>query len=155
MFTIKDICDIAIQIELNGETVYRQAAKCVNDLKIEDLFTQMADDERRHGQWFDDFSMEHAEKSGDQEMEAMGRSLLQEMMKDQTFSLEPSTLSKTEHMDALIRQCVAFEQDTITFYEMLLAFVDDMMVQQQLRTIIEEEREHVIRLKNLCQYSTA
>ena len=151
MFTINDICNIAVQIERNGEAAYRQAAEKAKDPKIEAIFTQMADEEHCHGQWFEALSVERAVASNHQEMEAMGRALLQDMVKDQTFSLEGSTLSKTEKIEAIISQSIRFEEDTVNFYEMLSDFVDDRSVQKVLEVVIEEERQHIVKLRRLSE----
>lgn len=150
MFTLEDICNIAVQIERNGEAAYRQAAKKTSDPEIEDLLTRMADDEQRHGRWFDALSARHGKKvSEHQEMEEMGRALLQEMVKDQTFSLDSSDLSGSIQMEAVVEQAKRFENDTISFYEMLSDFVEDAAVQAQLEVIIEEERQHIVQLNHM------
>lgn len=156
MFTLADICNIAIQIERNGEAAYRQAAAQVSDPKIETLLKHMADEEQRHGRWFDALSASHGNKVSDhQEMEEMGRALLQDMVKDQTFSLDPSALSQSEQVKTVVEQASRFENDTISFYEMLSDFVDDTAVQTQLERIIEEERQHIVQLEQMYAIASA
>jgi rubrerythrin len=53
MFTIADIRHIAIQIEKNGEETYRKAASEATDPDIGQILGKMADDEKRHAQWFE------------------------------------------------------------------------------------------------------
>lgn len=149
MFTIKDVCDIAVQIERNGEATYRQAAKAAADDKIKTILSRMADDEQQHGRWFAQIVMNDTAKHTDSEMEAMGRNLLQDMVKGQSFTLDAKVLSETTDMGALFKQSIEFEQDTITFYEMLLEFVVDEQVRRHVALIVQEERDHIEQLRKL------
>ena len=85
MFTIADIRDIAIQIEKNGEKSYREAARKAADPEIAEIFNWMADEEKRHAQWFETIESEAELTEEQQELEKMGRRLLQEMVEGQTF----------------------------------------------------------------------
>ncbi len=149
MFTISDICHIAVQIERNGENAYRQAAQNTSNPKISELLSRMAEDELRHAEWFRRVVVQQAEAPDCREMEAMGRALLQEMVKDQTFSLQDAMLSKAAAEDALLKQSIEFESDTIAFYEMLMDFVEDDKVRRQLKLIIQEERNHISLLEGV------
>ena len=46
-----------------------------------------------------------------------------------------------------IRSVTVFEQDTIDFYEFLASFLDDPRAMEQMRRIIDQEREHVRQLE--------
>lgn len=150
MYTLEDIRQIAIQIEQNGEETYRLAANRADDQEVSRILNWMAEEERRHGQWFASMSTD-AKKASDefQEMEALGRSLLREMVENKTFSLDGDRLgSATDVVDVLV-QSLEFEEDTILFYDMLKAFMEDQKGSAQLDLIIDEERGHVKVLKKL------
>jgi rubrerythrin len=149
MFTIADIRNIAIQIELNGEKTYRKAGEECTDPTMAKIFAQMAEDEKRHAKWFESIRSEKPLTEEQREMEAMGRTLLQEMVGAQTFSLEQNTLNKVSNIEELLQQSQGFEQDTIQFYELLSGFIEDSDTMQQLETIIHEERSHLAELGNL------
>lgn len=149
MFTLTDIRDIAIQIERNGEHTYRMAGKNISDPDLAQMFEWMADEERRHAKWFESFESDVPVPAEHREMEAMGRSLLQEMIESQTFSLARDRLENIEHIGELLTQSIAFEHDTILFYEMLRGFIEDTKAIQQLDVIISEEREHVDQLARM------
>ena len=149
MFTIKDICNIAVQIEQNGEATYRKAAQNVSDEKVREVLNWMADQEKLHAEWFDGIVIEQEKEVDCREVEAMGRALLQEMVKDQTFSLNASAMANAGTKDALIEQSIAFERDTIAFYRVLSGFLEDEKVQAQLDQIIQEEKNHIIQLEDL------
>ena len=149
MFTLTDIRDIAIQIERNGEKTYRMASEKVSDPELTQMFEWMADEERHHAKWFESIASDTPVPPEHRQMEAMGRALLQEMMKRQTFSLEQERLENTENIGELLTQSMAFEHDTILFYEMLRGFIEDTKTIQQLDVIISEEHKHVDQLARI------
>ena len=151
MFTIADICDIAVQIEHNGESAYRQASDQVGDPELARVLRWMADEERRHAKWFEGLrGMGHQAQGDYDQLEAMGRTLLNDMLENQTFSLELGNLTSERAVDGLILQSIEFEKDTILFYQMLRDFLDDSHAEQHLDLIIAEERQHVAMLENFA-----
>jgi len=82
----------------------------------------------------------------------MGRQLLQQMVADQTFSLEQSQLEDTTDFIHMLDQSAQFEQDTIDFYDFLKAIIDDPRTKEQLSSIIEEERAHKDKLAELSLF---
>lgn len=149
LFTITDIRDIAVQIERNGEETYRQASREATDPEIGTLFSWMADEEKRHAQWFENIKSDKPLTQEQLELEKMGRKLLQEMVADQTFSLEQSELKTVTTFGELIAQSKAFEKDTILFYEFLKGIIEEDDVRKQLDIIIKEEQKHFERLEEL------
>jgi rubrerythrin len=77
----------------------------------------------------------------------MGRELLQDIVRSQTFSLQGRQLAEADDLEELIAQSIEFEQDTIDFYEFLASFLDDPRAVEQMRRIIDQEREHVRQLE--------
>ncbi len=151
MFTIADICNIAIQIETNGEETYRKAAMACGDAEMAEIFTKMADDEKKHAQWFESLNLDKELSEEQREMEAIGKSLLQEMVKDKTFSLEGDSLPQTENIESLLSLSQGFEQDTILFYEMIGNFIDDKETLVHLQKIIAEEQSHFQELITMAE----
>ena len=152
MFTLSDICEIALQIERNGESVYRRAAQDSRTAKIARLLTEMADEEQKHARWFEHLNGSMPLIAEDPRIEQMGKDLLQKMMIQQTFSLDESRLAATREVQELLDQAIEFENDTILFYQMLHSFMDDSAAMAQLELIIEEEQAHIKKLKELfCQ----
>ena len=149
MFTLSDIRHIAIQIERNGESTYRKAGEKTADAELARMLNWMADEERRHIEWFKALPTDAKTDGAHQEVEQMGRALLQEMMKSQTFSLEDDRLDKADNIISLLNQSLSFEQDTILFYEMLASFIDDANILDQLDRIIAEERTHVTQIERM------
>jgi rubrerythrin len=70
---------------------------------------------------------------------------------DQAFSIKDADFSKIEDINSLLELSVEFEKDTILFYEMLRAFIDDEETLSQLDKIIEEEKRHVQLLEEFLE----
>lgn len=151
MFTIADIRNIAIQIERNGEATYRKAAEVATDPQLVEVFNRMAEDEKRHAQWFESIQTDRELTAEQSELEAVGKSILREMVKDKTFSLQDQTLAKIDNLNDLISESHGFEEDTILFYEMLSSFIDESHTQEQLDRIIAEEKKHSEELLELLE----
>lgn len=149
MFTVADIRNIAIQIEKNGEETYRRAGELAEDPILSQTLFWMADEEARHAKWFDNIQSEKPLTQEQQEMEQIGRMLLQDMIKGNSFLLDVEDLKKAETVKDVLIQSKAFEEDTILFYEFLLGFMDDEETITQLNRIIEEEKNHIKKLIEL------
>jgi len=149
MFTFDDIRAIAIQIESNGEAAYRRAAGRAGDPQLAELFRWMAEEENRHARHFARMKEAKMAAGEAEAAERMGQDLLQEMVKDQTFSLDGDDLAAAVDISAALRQSLAFEEDTILFYQFLSDLIDDAVVKEQLAAIITEEHRHVTLLAGM------
>lgn len=149
MFTITDICNIAVQIERNGEKTYLKASENIDDPALAQVFKDMAHEENCHANWFEGIRSKQSVSPEQQELEDMGRQLLQDMVSDQTFSLELEKLTVSEECGDVLEQMVTFEEDTILFYDFLKNIIDDDAAKKQLAEIIEEEKRHVVRIKEM------
>ena len=149
MFTVADIRDIAIQIEHNGEKAYRQASQQVPDPAIAEIFRWMADEEKRHAQWFASIESDKQLTVEQKGLEEMGRGLLKEMIADQTFSMEGKELLQAKNFQETVIQSKSFEKDTILFYQFLKGVLDDDVACRQIDLIIAEEQNHFDRLTEM------
>jgi len=149
MFSLKDICDVAIQIEKNGERVYRDAQAKVNDIKLKELLGWIADEEKRHAQWFQNLSKNIDIEVEHLQIEELGKRLIKDSIGDQTFSLADIELTQATTLHQVIDQSIEFEKDTIIFYEMMREFIEDKEILEQLEIILQEERKHISNLNNV------
>ena len=143
MFTIRDIIDLAIQIEENGARMYRKAAQDVSDPFIAAALLRLADEEVKHVNWFAELKVEAEEAIDDPQLEEAGKRVLQSVLGDQSFSLNDVDLSSIRGIRGLLGVAVEFEKDTVLFYEMIRSFVDDKKTLGYLDTIITEENRHI------------
>ncbi|MBW1788288.1 MAG: ferritin family protein [Deltaproteobacteria bacterium] len=150
MFTSREIIDLAVRIEKNGEAVYRKAMNEVSDLSLQSLLRRFADDEAEHTVWFSELLSRLPDgPAADEALQDMAKSILEGILGDQSFSLQEADFSRMEHVDQLIGTALEFEKDTILFYEMIGAMIQEPDIQARLREIIEEEQRHVRQLEKL------
>lgn len=147
MFSLKDIIDIAVQIEHNGARVYRNAAGKIEDPSLRDLLQWLADEEIKHVEWFEALKAIVPSTGNYPEQEKMGRKLLKDAVGAQSFTLEDADFSRMEKIEDLIRLAIEFETDTVLFYKMLQPFMKDRETLNQLHAVIQEEERHAKRLR--------
>jgi rubrerythrin len=149
MFSLKDIIDIAVQIERNGERVYRHASGKMDDPSLRSLLQWLADEEARHMKWFEALIDKVPETGDFPEEEKMGRALLQDAVGAQSFTLEEADFSSMKKIEDLLNLAIEFEKDTALFYGMLQPLIEDQKTLEQLHVIIQEEENHARRLKEM------
>jgi rubrerythrin len=144
MFEIGEIVEIAVQLEKNGAKTYRHASQCVSDESVAGVLGELAEDETRHAGWFGQLGDRlRATKAVDSALEDMGKELLKNMVKEQAFSLQEADFTSVDKLEDVLTTAVAFEEDTILFYQMLGSFIGDERTIQHLEDIIEEEKKHI------------
>jgi rubrerythrin len=153
MFSPKEILDIAIRLEKNGEAVYRNVIRKNPGSPLRELLEWMAEEEVRHAEWFADLQ-QSLEKESHPIMEEMSQELLKDLLGQQTFSLKEVDLSRVEDLDILIGRFIEFERDTILFYQMLQPFLKDETALQHLEVIIAEENRHIEKLQEFLESSS-
>ena len=151
MFTLGEIIDLAVRIEKNGENVYRKGQKEVSDPALSSMLQWLADDELEHEKWFMQFKNGMDKTGEDPELDEMAKTILGGVLGEQAFSLQDSDFSTIEGVQRLLGLSLEFEKDTVLFYEMLSAFIDDEQTLSQLKKIIEEENRHVQVLKDFIE----
>ena len=149
MFSAKEIIELAIKIEKNGEAVYRNAIEKVSNPELVPLLEWMADEEVKHANWFAELRHNLETKNENPFVEEMGHELFNEMLGDKNFSLKDVDFAAIEEIDDLIETFIEFEKDSIIFYEVLKPFVEDPVVREYLNKIIDEEKHHIELLKEI------
>lgn len=149
MFTLGDIRNIAIQIEKNGEKTYREASLKSSNSDTAETLRWMADQEKRHMEWFSKLKAKKELSGSQKELEQMGKNLLQDMVKDNPFLLTPDELLENDAVEEVLKRSTQFEEDTIVFYQFLLEFLDDQETIEQMHQIIKEEQGHIRQLELL------
>ena len=149
MFSITEIIEIAVQLEKNGEKVYREAMGQSKNPELDDLLRDIAEEELEHRDWFLSLKDE-IEKSQDRpQVEEMDASLIDDLIGKQTFSLADIDFSQVKSSKHLIDIFIEFEKDTILFYEMLKTFLLDEKTIDHLEKIIQEESSHIKKFEDL------
>ena len=148
LFTWKEIINIAIQIENNGEQIYRQAARKIMNPDLSAALTHMADEEARHAKWFSALPMPDTVDEKNPDIDKMTRIFIHDAMADKALSLEEADFTAMEHVRELLHTSIEFEQDTILFFEMIRQFIVEATSAALIDTIIAEEKKHITTLED-------
>jgi rubrerythrin len=148
MFSIREIIDMAIQLEKNAETFYREALARVSTPILEPVLVCLADEERDHAQWFERLKRVLEEAKAGGEKGEMSGAELRSLVGDQKFSLAEVDLSEIDSVPELIELAVEHEKDTIIFYQMLKSFIDSPETTKELDEVIAQEEQHIKLLKD-------
>jgi rubrerythrin len=148
MFSVREVLDLAIQLETNGESVYRNAVDKIKNPDLVSLLIWMADEEARHMRWFSEVKKKYETNSINPFMEEMGRQVFSGILGDKSFSHREVDFSRVDHLDDLIGIFIEFEKDTILFYETLIPFIEDNDTLENIEKIIVEENNHIKKLQD-------
>jgi rubrerythrin len=148
MFSAREIIDMAIKIERNGENYYRQATVKVTDPSLQSLLLFLADEEHEHARWFEAFKQRIKDSDEDRKLAEISGTMLQSVVGNQNFSLDDVDLAKLDSTEKLIVIAIEFEKDSILFYEMIQSFIEDPETLGQLNEIIAEENRHIEMLND-------
>jgi rubrerythrin len=107
----------------------------------------MADEEVKHARWFSDLKQDVETKSANPFAEEMARELFNDLLGEKSFSHREADFSKVEQIEDLITIFIEFENDSILFYEILEPFIEDKTTLENLKKIIAEENDHIVRLQ--------
>jgi len=150
MFSMGDIVDLAIQIETNAERVYRSALKKESDPILVSILGWLADEEVEHAKWFRRLKQTIPAEINDPAVEAMGKSLLSDVLGRQSFSLKEANFGEISELGNLLLLAIEFEKDKVIFYKMLRSFIEDRATMDFLEKIIKEETHHIEELSKLA-----
>ena len=151
MFLIHEILDLAIRLEKNGESVYRNAIDKVSRPDLISLLVWMADEEVKHASWFLNLKQKLETGAVNPFMAEIGREIFGDMLGEKSFSHREADFSKIERTDDLIAIFIEFEKDTILFYETLKPFIEDKDTLTGLEQIIAEENNHIAMLHKFLE----
>ena len=154
MFTAHEILDLAIQLEENGEAVYREAAGQAKNADIRELLLWMAEEEVKHTRWFTELKQEIESRSVNPFMEEMSRKVFGGILGDKSFSHREVNFAKIDRTEDLIKIFIEFEKDTVLFYETLIPFIEDDNTLHYVTKIIAEENNHIKKLHELLADET-
>ena len=147
MFLMGDIIDMAIQIERNAERVYRKALSKIADPDLVSILQWLIDEEVAHAAWFRELKKNIHTRVKDAAVEAMGKSLLSDVLGKQSFSLKEADFSEIHRLADLLLLAMEFENDKVLFYKMLKPFIADNETLDFLNKIIAEEHHHIQELQ--------
>jgi rubrerythrin len=153
MFSAAEILDIACRIERNGEKVYRDAAQNHSNPQLVSLLEWMADEERKHAKWFSELKKKVETQASNPFVDEMSRDLFADILGEKSFSHRDVDLLKIEQIEELLAAFIEFEEDTVLFYQTLEPFIEDDDTLNHLKTIINEEKNHIAQIREFVESS--
>jgi rubrerythrin len=155
VFEIKEILELAIRLEKNGEATYRKAMASCSDESMNALLQWMADEEVSHREWFAALKSDLDSGVKNPFIEEMSRQVFKDLVGGQSFSLKEVDFSKVGSTHELISIFIEFEQDTVLFYELIAPFIEDEETRGHLQRVIAEENRHIDRLREFKEAGVA
>ena len=143
---------MAIQLENNAETFYREAVARMPTPIFDAVLVCLADEESDHAQWFERLKRVVEEARAGGETGEISGAALRSLVGDQKFSLAEVDLSEIDSAQELIELAVEHEKDTILFYQMLQSFIESPETTKELDEIIAQEDKH-IKLLMECKFT--
>ena len=152
-FSGKEVLDMAARIELNGEAFYKEARNIVKHESLKKLFLFLEKQEKVHYNDFKRLSKLGAEEkitnlsqlSEDKEMHLYLNALADSrVFSDSEAGAELG--KKVKDDEDAIKIAIDLEKDSILFYSEMLKIVQEVD-KKMVNYLIEEERDHIKRLK--------
>lgn len=154
-FSIKEIIDIGIQIEENGEAFYKNVAEKIKSDKAKDIFLFLQTEEIKHINMFKSIAEEADSYNDDEgiyndEYFAYVKALASEHLFTNKGQGEILAQKVTTDIEA-IEIGINFEKDSIIFYQEMTKMVTDNDL-EVLNKVIEQEKMHLTKLTSIKQY---
>lgn len=151
MFTLRDVLDMAVQIENNGAAVYRDALSRTTDPELAEMLTWMAEEELRHARYFADIRDKLSADEDNIVLDELSKLMLESIVGNRSFSLEEVDFNKIEAVNELIAIMISFEKDTVDFYNLFRDLIADNSEQECLDGVIADEKAHILKLEE-CRH---
>ncbi|MCX7785402.1 MAG: ferritin family protein [candidate division WOR-3 bacterium] len=148
-YSAVEVIEMAIKTEETGFAFYTDAAKTTRLKSLASLFTQLAQEEKKHKKFFNDlFSIvKRGPATIPFDWEEVG--LYLKAITDSKFFLGKdkalSFLKRAKSPKALLDYALAFEKETLLFYHEIKNFVKPEE-QDIVSKIIDQEKEHIRKL---------
>ena len=150
MFDPREVFQIAVRIEENGERFYREMAGRIDDEDVRSLFAFLADEEVRHQQFYQAV-LEKAEPFEPEEnYPGEYFDYLRSYASGVIFSQDAfeKKLGEIRDAGAALDFAIGVEWDSIHFYQEIKGLVPKAR-REQLDAIVAEERRHFVKLTKL------
>lgn len=147
-YSLDEVFEMAAQIERNGGTFYRTAAK--NNDEGRDLLIELAEAEDQHLALFNRMREEYGTKDGahdDLDPDGQASLYLQAMANGHVFDLTNNDPAKHLKGDETFRQIIEIalqaEKDSIAFFVGLRELVPEALGKDDIYLLIKEEMQHI------------
>jgi rubrerythrin len=149
-FNADEVFEMGMDIEQNGEAYYRKAAELAKSDGIRSLLLRLMEEEKKHFATFKRLREALPPKSslptiGDPEgQESL---YLDALVKSRIFNnvreAEEAASKPGDEIDVL-KTALAFEKDTILFFQSMKVMTKEELGRSEIDKLIEEEHKHVV-----------
>jgi rubrerythrin len=149
-FKASDVYEIAVQIESNGEKLYRHAVNVTDDSKMKELFTYLADEEVKHMRLFEGLGKKVEQYNLPETYDGEYCSYVRSYSEGLVFTPEKmeKELARVKSAEDAIEFGIQREIESILYYLETRNFVPDSQ-KADIDRIIDEERRHYLKLIDL------
>jgi len=150
IFDVTEIYQFAIQIEENGEKLYRAMVEKFDDQKVKELFSFLAEEEVRHEKVFKEMLAKIEDYNPQESYPGEYFDYLHAYADNLVFTLDKieEDISSLHAVDEALQYAIGKELDTILYYHEMRNVVPEHQ-QKLVDEIIDEERKHVVQLTEM------
>ncbi|MBN2600411.1 MAG: ferritin family protein [Candidatus Marinimicrobia bacterium] len=150
LFSVKDVFEFAVKIEVNGEYFYRETAKSLPDPKVKELFTFLANEEVKHKETFEKLAARMGSVTLPEFSNADYRAYLEAYTENLIFSDTDikSKITGIDDKNVALLFAIDKELDTVHYYQEIKSLVPESE-HSLIDKIIAEERNHVVKLAEM------
>jgi len=142
-FNVKEILEMAEQIERNGHDFYKRSAETVTDGAIKSFLLELAAMERHHELTFQEMKAALTEKEKADvvfDPDEESALYLKALADTRVFSQKQIDTSSAEEV---LKEAIVAEKESILFYLGMEDMVSDMGGKAKINRIIKEEMKHI------------
>jgi rubrerythrin len=140
------IFELAKQVEKNGEKFYSDLVDKATDVGLKNIFTLLAQDERKHYNVFESMEQQKDFELEDTTILTEAKSIFQNI-KDKAVQISIETPQEEVYQVALTN-----EQKSIEIYGDLLKSTNNDGHRETIKKIIEEEKKHKFLIEQLIEF---
>ncbi len=150
LFNASEIYQFAIRIEENGEKFYRLMVEKLDEPKVKELFTLLADDEVVHKKTFKEMLSQIENYEPPESYPGEYFEYLRAYVDNVLFSVNKfdEDVEKIHNSLEAIQFAIDKELDSVLYYQEMRNVVLDHQ-KELIKNIIEEERRHVVKLSEI------
>ncbi|HZJ83156.1 MAG TPA: ferritin family protein [Clostridia bacterium] len=151
-FSYDEVLEIAINIEKRGYELYTSAAKITKSDPAKNILLFLADQEKGHEEIFRKLHKDVKEKGQNNSIKLSKESTehLKSIADSSIFPADDEQfLEKVNTLDDIIKVAKQAEKDSILFYVELSNYAPDEASEDFYKLIIQEEKEHLIKIQEL------
>ncbi|MFV0437361.1 MAG: ferritin-like domain-containing protein [Desulfopila sp.] len=142
-----NVFEFAMQMEKEGEKLYREIAESTNDPGLKKIFLTLADEEVIHYNTFKSLFEKSKAKAVESNVLEKAKNIFTEMKARGDLQIS----AETSHVDAY-KKAMKAEEEAYTFYEKKAAEATDQEEKDILLTFAREERRHFRLLENVIEF---